>query len=165
MRGLGRALSVDGEVQGREFPAALADHYRWSRSRYVGLAYVFLGNRALAEDAVQEAFLAVAPKVGRVENLDAYIRQAVVNRCRGLQRRQAVADRYEPDPPPPQAPSYLIELRDLLLRLTWEQRAVLVLRYLEDLPDVEIANIVGCSRSTVRSHAARGLNVLREELS
>jgi RNA polymerase sigma factor (sigma-70 family) len=145
-------------------PPHLADHYRWSKSRYVGLAFVVLGNRSLAEDAVQEAFLAVATKVDAVDNLDAYLRQAVVNRCRAMLRRQATARRYQPDPAPAQAPSYLAELRDVLLALPEDQRTVIVLRYLEGMSDVEIAEVIGCRRSTVRSHAARALKRLRKEL-
>ena len=49
----------------------------------------------------------------------------------------------------------------LLARLPKQQRAVLVLRYYEDLPDPEIAAVLGCSASTVRSNAARALARLR----
>ena len=49
--------------------------------------------------------------------------------------------------------------------LTVQQRAVLVLRYYEDLADAEIATILGCPESTVRSHARRGLAALRAHLT
>ncbi len=52
-----------------------------------------------------------------------------------------------------------------LATLPRQQRAVLVLRYYEDLPDGEIAVLVGCSPATVRSHASRGLTKLRTLLT
>lgn len=52
----------------------------------------------------------------------------------------------------------------LLARLPARQRAVLVLRYYEDLPDSEIASVLGCRASTVRSQAARALATLRAAL-
>jgi RNA polymerase sigma factor (sigma-70 family) len=52
-----------------------------------------------------------------------------------------------------------------LVGLRPQQRAVLVLRYYEDLPDAEIASVLSCSESTVRSHAFRGLASLRERLN
>jgi RNA polymerase sigma factor (sigma-70 family) len=48
-----------------------------------------------------------------------------------------------------------------LARLPYNQRAVLVLRYFEDLPDAQIADILNCAEATVRSHARRGLATLR----
>ena len=58
----------------------------------------------------------------------------------------------------------LLELRDALGRLGERQRAVVVLRYFADLPDVEIAEVLGCRPSTVRSLVRRALRVLRKEL-
>ena len=157
--------AVPEQMPAQAWDGPLGDLYRTDHNRFLGLAYVFLGSRSAAEDAVQEAFMAVAARASEIDKLEPYLRQAVVNRCRSVLRRRATAERHAPDPPPPDAPSYLVELRDVLLGLTWEQRAVVVLRYLEGVPDEEIAEIVGCTRSTVRSHAARGLTHLREELS
>jgi RNA polymerase sigma factor (sigma-70 family) len=56
-------------------------------------------------------------------------------------------------------------LRRALAVLPPRQRAVLVLRYLEDLPDTTIAMLLGCSPGTVRSHASRGLAALRPLLT
>jgi RNA polymerase sigma factor (sigma-70 family) len=68
----------------------------------------------------------------------------------------------------PGVPDHTAELadRDLLLRalasLPPRQRAVLVLRYFDDLPEAEIAEVLGCSLGTVKSHCARALSRLRE---
>ena len=60
----------------------------------------------------------------------------------------------------------MVDDRDQLLRALAElpkrTRAALVLRYFEDLPDAEVAQIMGCSSSTVKSHISRGLARLRE---
>ena len=50
-------------------------------------------------------------------------------------------------------------------RLPRQQRAVLVLRYFEDLPEAEIASLLGCSPGSVKTHAHRGLRTLRELLA
>jgi RNA polymerase sigma factor (sigma-70 family) len=55
-------------------------------------------------------------------------------------------------------------VRQTLARLPRQQRAVLVLRYCEDLPEAEIAELLGCSTGTVKTHAHRGVRALRELL-
>ena len=55
-------------------------------------------------------------------------------------------------------------VRQALGRLPRQQRIVLVLRYCEDLPEAEVAAVLGCSTGTVKTHAHRGLRTLRELL-
>ena len=55
-------------------------------------------------------------------------------------------------------------VRQALARLPRQQRAVLVLRYCEDLPEAEVASLLGCSAGAVKTHAHRGLRALRESL-
>jgi len=55
-------------------------------------------------------------------------------------------------------------VRQALARLPRQQRAVLVLRYCEDLPEAEVAELLGCSPGTVKTHAHRGMRALRELL-
>ena len=66
---------------------------------------------------------------------------------------------------PADAPRQLVEFRDLLLALPERQRTVLVMRFLEDCPDEEIAAVLDCRRATVRSLAARALARIRRELT
>ena len=89
----------------------------------------------------------------------------VVNGSNGILRRRRTSERFHPDPPPADAPDQLIDLRDLLLTLPSRQRSVLILRFVEDLADDDIATLLGCRRATVRSLAARGLALIRKELS
>jgi RNA polymerase sigma factor (sigma-70 family) len=55
-------------------------------------------------------------------------------------------------------------IREALARLPGQQRAVLVLRYCEDLPEAEVASLLGCSAGTIKTHAHRGLRALRQLL-
>lgn len=139
--------------------------YRTSHDPLVRLAAMLLGNRAEAEEVVHEAFMAAAGRFPEIDNAGAYIRRSVVNGAHGVLRRRRIADRHRPDPPPPEAPVQLVELRDVLLGLSWNQRTVIVLRFLEGLSVRETADILGCRESTVRSHCRRGLQALRKELS
>jgi RNA polymerase sigma factor (sigma-70 family) len=138
--------------------------YKASYRPLVRLAFVMLGSRAEAEEVVQDAAISTGMKEAELENPGAYLRRAVVNGAIGVLRRRQVADRVKPDPPPVNQPVELVELRDSLLRLPEQQRAAIVLRYLEGLPDREIAEMLDCREGTVRSLVSRGLAALRSEV-
>lgn len=138
--------------------------YKESYRPLVRLAYLMLGTRAEAEEAVQDAVLAVHGRWDEVADPGPYLRRAVVNRATGVLRRRMVAHRHVPDPPPEEQPVHLVELRDLLLSLPERQRAAIVLRYVEDVRDRDIADTLGCREATVRSLVARGLKTLRAEV-
>lgn len=137
------------------------------------LAYLLTGDRSVAEDLVQEAFVRF---VGRLRFLreadafDAYMRRTIVNLSKNLFRRRAVERRYlerhgrEPEAlsPEPGVSTYQT-LRAALLGLPVRQRAALVLRYYEDLPEIQIAEILRCRPATVRSLISRGLHTLRQD--
>ncbi len=138
----------------------------------IRLAYLLTGDRALAEDLVQEAFVRF---VGRLHYLrdpascEAYLRRTVVNLSKNHFRRKAVERSYvdrqiDPRPADPPEPDVVAHeaMRAALLRLPERQRAALVLRYYEDLPEAQIAQLLGCRPATVRSLVSRGLQALRE---
>ncbi len=137
------------------------------------LALLLTGqNRADAEDLLQVALERAFRRralLSRAGSPEPYVRRILVNasidRWRRLRRRGEVAlDGTVPEPAVRDRTGE-IEDRDLLLRslavLPARQRAVLVLRYWEDLSEAEIASILGCSAATVRSHGSRGLARLR----
>ena len=139
-------------------------------------AGVLTGDRALAEDVVQEVLLRASQRWDHLQTLDhpeAYVRKMIVNEYLSWRRRNwrllpsgaahEVDDRIAPDHAGQHAErdALLIEIGKLPRR----QRAVLVLRYYEGLPDLEIAGILGCAPGTVRGHASRALATLRIELS
>jgi len=126
----------------------------------VRLARLVTAADPAAEELVQDAFLRVHAHWDRVDNPPAYLRAAVVNACRNHQRRGVLERRHrlpiiastdEPD-----------ELRDALAALPGRQRAALVLRYYEDLPEGEIAEVLGCSVSAVKSLLHRAMQDLRK---
>ncbi len=138
------------------------------------LAYLLTGDLALAEDFVQEAF---ARLVGRLAHLrdrrafDAYLRRTIVNISRNYFRRRAVERAYlqrearSPRPSQHQPDVATREaMRQALLALPARQRAAIVLRFYEDLPEREIAEILRCRPGTVRSLITRGVQALRDDM-
>lgn len=133
----------------------------------VRLASLLLGSSHLAEEVVQDAFASVGARWDEIDRPGAYLRTVVVNGSRAVLRRREVEQRTRALDVVDQddhIPTRLLELRDALGRLSDRQRAVIVLRYFVDLPDVEIASMLECRPATVRSLARRALTALREEL-
>jgi RNA polymerase sigma-70 factor (sigma-E family) len=137
-------------------------------------AYLLAGDRHLAEDLVQEALLRAHRRWSTIhsrEGPEPYLRKAVLRAFLSWRRRRvstelAVAD--VPDRPDRDRLDDRTVDRDemwlLLRQLPRAQRAVLVLRYYEDLPDADIADLLGCSPATVRVHAFKALGRLRATL-
>jgi RNA polymerase sigma-70 factor (sigma-E family) len=138
-------------------------------------AYLIVWDDGEAEDIVQECLLKVArrwPRVRRMEHPRAYARRILVNLALDDARRRAQR-RGELEPGIPESlfavdPLPALETRAELLqalgRLHERQRAVLVLRYFNDLTEAQVADLLGCSPGTVKSSASRGLARLREAL-
>ena len=138
-------------------------------------AYLIVWDEGEAEDLVQECLLKVArrwPRVRRMEQPHAYARRILVNlaldgaRRRAQHRRELEAgdatSLWAVDPL--QALETRAELLQALAQLHERQRAVLVLRYFNDLTEAQVADVLGCSPGTVKSSASRGLARLREAL-
>jgi RNA polymerase sigma-70 factor (sigma-E family) len=155
-----------------ERTSTLAEVYERSAPGGFRLAYLLTGDRALAEDLVQEAFLRF---VGRLhylrdpEAFDAYLRRTIVNLSKDVFRRRAVErshlerrtaelreGRTDRD-----VATYE-SMRAALLSIPQRQRAAIVLRYYEDLQESDIADMLRCRPATVRSLVARGLAALRQ---
>lgn len=144
--------------------------YRVEHAPMVRLAHLLVGDRTVAEELVQDAFLRLHDHLDRVDEPGAYLRTTVVNLCRGDGRRRAtaqrhahtVADRRTVDPPP--LPAELGEVWQALQTLPARRRDALVLRYYADLSTVEVARLLGARPSTARSLIRRGLASLQEVL-
>lgn len=145
------------------WPPGLVALYRDRHLALVRLAYLLTSDREVAEEVVHDAVLALRPRWDDVTDPPAYLRTAVVNRCRSWLRRQRTARAHVPDPAEParQDPD---ELWDALATLDERRRTAIVLRFYEDLPDVEIAAVLGCRPATVRTLVHRGLHLLRKEI-
>lgn len=143
----------------------LADLYAELWPSMVRLAKLLVGSDAAAEDIVQDAFLAVSPKLSGLDNPRGYLRTAVVNRAKGWHRRAAVAGRHLPEPPRVSGDPEIDETWAVIGRLPYRQRAVLVLRFYEDMSEADIATVLACRPGTVKSATHRALARMREELS
>jgi len=140
--------------------------YREHYEPVVRLAHVLLGDRGRAEELAQDAFVRIAPRLGAIENPAGYLRTVLVNLCRDDGRRAARAKdhpapvaRVAPEPPvPPTSTAVWAALQSLPER----QRVAVTLRYYLDLPDDEIAEIIGSRPATVRSLVHRALATLKE---
>ena len=149
----------------------LAEIYtRWAPNG-LRLAYLLTGDRAAAEDLVQDAFVRFGSRLQRIRDrgaTEAYLRRTIVNLSKNRFRRRAVeraylereAGRRQPEHSDPDV-STNQAMRSALMELPARQRAAIVLRYYEDLPEAEIADILDCRPATVRSLVARGLHSLR----
>lgn len=136
--------------------------------RLLGLAHALTGNPHDAWDLTQEALVRVGLRWRRLsaQNPGGYARTVVVrlNIDRARRRRREVLTDTTPDRPAPVEVVDEIDpwLRTALDELTPQQRAAVVLRVLEDLDHAGIAQRLGCSVGTARSHLSRGLARLRE---
>jgi RNA polymerase sigma-70 factor (sigma-E family) len=139
-------------------------------------AAVLSGDRATAEDVVQEVLIRAHARweaIARLDRPESYVRKMVVNEYLSWRRRSwrlvpsgSGADmdaRTAADPGVDHAERAAILAE--LARLPRRQRAVLVLRYYEGLSDAEIAEVLGCAPGTVRGYASRALATLRVEVT
>ena len=149
----------------------LADLYSRHAAEAIRLAYMLTGDRQLAEDLVQDAFVKLAGHLAHLRDpgaFDAYLRRTVVNLTNSYFRRKrlerafitrtaAEAQRAQEEPD--------IGLREdlwsRLQQLPGRQRTAIVLRIYEDLPERAVAEILRCRPGTVRSLVSRGLAELR----
>jgi RNA polymerase sigma-70 factor (sigma-E family) len=158
----------------RATPEDYGTLYRAHLEPLLRFAWLLCGDRHQAEDVVAEAFARVFPqwRRGKVAEPYAYLRRAVINEVTSRGRRRVlevreerrrsgsgrVARRFDE----------LVAERDVVVqalrRLPLRQRAVLVLRFYDDLSEGDVAELLGLSVGTVKSHTARGLERLRAEL-
>jgi RNA polymerase sigma-70 factor (sigma-E family) len=148
---------------GRSFDAL----YRASSTHMVRLAWLLVGSRSVAEEVVQDAFLALHQRWCTIDNHGGYLRRAVVNGSLRSRRRSARELRSLAllGEPPPTGDAQVDSMWDAIQTLRPERRAVVVLRYWADLPHGEIAEILDCPVATVRTRLHRALAELRKEIS
>ncbi|SED20310.1 RNA polymerase sigma-70 factor, sigma-E family [Streptomyces sp. 3213] len=127
------------------------------------------GDRHAGEDLLQNALVKAAGRWQRIDEPEAYVRRILyrqqVSRWRLKWHRREVSVAEPPEAGAATDAASVAELRlvmrEALSRLTARQRTVLVLRYFEDLPEADVARLLGCSVGTVRSTTHRSLARLR----
>jgi RNA polymerase sigma-70 factor (sigma-E family) len=156
------------EADFRAFVAARSPSLLW-------FAHVLTGDPHTAEDVVQTALARTASgwsRVRRKDNPEGHVRRAIVTTHLNALRRRPWREQprdfitNDADDADAARPEHDLDERDAmwsaLSELPPKQRAVLVLRYYEDLSEADIAEVLGCSRGTVKSQAAKGLSRLRQ---
>jgi RNA polymerase sigma-70 factor (sigma-E family) len=154
--------------------ARFAEYVSGQWSALLRYATVLCGDPVEAEELVQSALVRVGLRWDRVESKDNphyYVRRAVLrvylSRWRRVRSRESltanVPDRVGPDPTGAVLDHDVV--RRALLQVPPRQRAVLVLRYLEDMTEAQTADVLGCSVGTVKSQTSKGLARLRDVLS
>jgi RNA polymerase sigma factor (sigma-70 family) len=158
-------VSQGARSRGAAPAAGFEELYRTHWDPMVRLATLLVDRPAVAEELVQEAFVRVERAYDRLDAPVAYLRAAVVNRCRSYLRRVSLERRHRLETPLEVTGPELDETWQQLRRLTPRRRAAIVLRYYADLRIDEVAEILGCRPGTAASLIHRGLADLREVLS
>lgn len=155
----------------RERLALLEEWFAAEYRPLLRFAYFVAGDRDLAEDLVQEAFVRLYRAGGRVdeEGLPAYARRTIVNLSRSLWRRRriersALGRLHEPEAAPEASPGVRDEVWAAVLALPAGQRAVVALRFYEDMSEAQIARVLGVSAGSVKKQASRAMAKLRAQL-
>jgi RNA polymerase sigma-70 factor (sigma-E family) len=155
------------EAAEREFTAFVTERGH----ALLRVAYALTGNRQAAEDLLQTALAKTALRWTRIEHgAELYVRKILyhdhVSRWRKLRRLREVSVESVPEHSArgdlSRQVADRLAVHSALLLLPPRQRAVLVLRYLEDLSEKQVAQVLGCSPGTVASQASRALARLRE---
>jgi RNA polymerase sigma-70 factor (sigma-E family) len=149
-------------------PASVESAYRAHRDALFRVCLVLTGDRGMAEDIVHDAFVSSGDRIAGLEPDAArrYLRRVVINAWRSQERRRRFQLRRAPLLDVPTSvdadQSDRLALWADVLRLPARQRAVVVLRFYEDLPEREIADALDCAVGTVKSQLSRGLDKLRK---
>ena len=164
-RTIGVTVSQASRAEIGEFYAAHAN----SAKR---LAYLLTGDKELAEDITQDAFVKLAGRLRGLRNRDAsaaYLRQTVLNLSRSHFRRERV-ERAHLQREAGGRQSEVVQGRDVveadallkeLQRLPYRQRCAVVLRYYEDLSERQAADLLGCSVGALKALTNRAMEQLR----
>ncbi|MET0920011.1 MAG: SigE family RNA polymerase sigma factor, partial [Acidimicrobiia bacterium] len=132
-------------------------------TRAYGVGYQLIGRRSEAEDVAQETLARAFVHWRKVRGYsEAWVVRVAGNLAIDTWRKTSrISSGVAPDTTTPEPNSLRIDLHRALSTLSKRQREVLVLRFLADLPEADVAQALGCSTGSVKVHAARGLAALR----
>ena len=158
-------------ASGADFASLVRQH----QTMVFSIAWHMLRDRAVAEELAQDVFLSLHQHLAELESpehVQFWLRRVTSNRAldvaRRRQRRPMVSLENAPEPvalPPTGDPMLGTALKKLVAALPEKSRAIVVLRYQEDLDPAEIARVLGIPVGTVKSQLQRALALLREKLS
>ena len=148
----------------------LADYVSARWPALVRYATVVCGDAVEGEELAQAALVRVASRWWLLRdrsNIDAYVRTAIVRGHLNLRQRLRQREQRVAEPPQPAVVDATegigrgVDIRRALAALPPRQRAVLALRYLDDMSEAQAAEVLGCSVGTVKSQASKALATLR----
>ncbi len=165
-------VDEDAPPQRVAHPGSFEAFYARERSKVVGLAYVLSGSRLGAEDLAQDAFLAALGHWDRISVYDdpgAWVRRVVANRAVSRFRRAAAEARAllrlgSERRILGEIPTESAAVWDAVRRLPRRQAQAVALRYLEGWPVADVAQILGCSENTIKTHLRRARRTLARRL-
>jgi RNA polymerase sigma factor (sigma-70 family) len=168
-------ISIVGHVTAPDVDALVARLFEEEGHRLVRLVRLFVDDRNAAEDLVQEGFIRLARNAGRIQDetkAAAYLRSIVLNLARDHNRRGIVSLRHHlPFDQTRASTEDEVVLRDdqqevvdALRELPHRQRTCLVLRYYEEQGIDDIAEALGISRNSVKTHLRRGMEAMEARL-
>ncbi len=161
-----RHIGTDPPAPAANPATAASELFRVEFAPMVRLATLMAGSQDVAEELVMDAFARVAPRIDGLDRPGAYLRTAVVNAARShlRQRHRRSLHRHRPVELAVHDPE-IDELWARLSQLRPDERACVVLRYYDDRPLAEIAELLDLPLGTVKSHIHRALATLRTLLT
>lgn len=147
-----------------------SEYFEARVQRFRRVAFAFCGDWHQAEDLVQAMFVQLYRRWRRVRpgTVDAYARRILLNLFlagrRTAGREYVTASPPDQESPPARDSHVRLDVERALSELTPRQRAMVVLRFLEDLPVAEVASLLGVAEGTVKSQTSRGVEALRAAL-
>lgn len=151
-----------------------ADIVRRHQSMVFSIALHFLADRSTAEELAQDVFLQLRANLASLKSeahLTFWLRKVTAHRCIDCKRRRKLPQLSLDDAPEPSAPIRSVDpflsrrLRQFVASLPEKPRLVVILRYQEDLPPEDIAEVLAMPVATVKSHLQRSLAMLREKVT
>ena len=175
MDGYVAEVSSTGMTAGDDFETRAAALFNAEAPSLLHLARFYVDDKTAAEDLVQEAFIRLSRSMGRINDESraaAYLRSIVINLARDHNRRGLVSLRHRPpavdDEPSAEEAALGRSARDDVIRalraLPGRQRDCLTLRYYYDMSPASIADGLGMSVNSVKTHLQRGLRALAAAL-
>ncbi len=159
-------------IEQSAFLASFETFYAKELNSVVGLAYVLSGSKSAAEDLAQDGFLAAYRNWEKVVSLDdpgAWVRRVVSNNAVSAFRRRTAEVRAllrvrQPNVTVDEVPHDSEKIWEEVRRLPRRQAQVIALRYLDHQSLTQIAEILGCSENTVKTHLLRAKQTLSQRL-
>lgn len=142
----------------------LTELYREHRDHLVRLATAITMDRAVAEEVAHDAFVGLHRHGTSIDNAAAYLQRSVVNLSINVLRRRGVAARHPVEPPPVASSPEIDDTWAAVARLPAPQRAVVALRFWQDMTIDAIAETLGWPSGTVKSTLHRALKRLGKDL-